>query len=197
MSLTLVTGPAVNPLSIVEVRDHLRLEPDQTTDEAFLQGLIVSVRTHLDGHSGILGRALTTQTWRLDIARFRNCIELPLPPLQSISSIKYYDTDGALQTVSSSIYETVNGGTSGGYIHLLGDQTWPTDVDTDRAEPIQITFVAGYGDSWNDIPEGLRHAMGMMIADLYENRGEMIEGNMMPNKTVDRMLAPYRMVGFG
>lgn len=193
MSLTLITAPTVNPLSLDEAKNHLKIDDDLTDDDALVQALIVSVRTHLDGYSGILGRAMTTQTWRLDISSFREWIDIPLPPLQSISSVKYYDTNGTLQTVATTVYETILGGTSGGYVHLLGDQTWPTDMDTDRAEPIQITFVAGYGDSWNDVPEGLRLAMSMMVADLYENRGERLETAMMENTTVDRMLAPYRL----
>lgn len=198
MSLTLITAPTVEPVSLAEVKEWLKVDDDLTGEDATLQAMIVGVRNHLDGHSGRLGRAINTQTWRLDLPCFKTRIKLPLPPLQSVSSVKYYDTDGTLQTVATSVYEVITNGTSGGYIHLLGDQSWPTDIDTDRDEPVQITFVAGYGGSWNDVPQGLRNAMCFMIADHFENRGEKIIGSsVVENSTTQMMLAPYRVMSFG
>lgn len=37
-------------------------------------------------------------------------------------------------------------------------------------------------------PEPVRHAIAIMVADSYANR----EGQLVGNKTVDRLLAPYR-----
>lgn len=198
MSLSLVTGPTVEPLSLAEVKLYCRVDDDITVDDALIDALIVAARQRLDGYSGILGRALISQTWRLDLPQFWNVTRLPLPPLQSVTSVKYYNTSDVLTTVATSVYEVITSGTTGGHIHLLGDQSWPSDIDTDRAEPIQITFVAGYGDSWNDIPEPLKLAMAYIVTHHYDNRESVKEGSMSEvPETTQSLIAPYRLVGFG
>lgn len=195
MSLTLVTPPAVEPLTLDEAKQYLRV--DVNTDDALIGALISSATDHIDGHSGVLGRALISQTWRLDLARFRDEVKFPLPPLQSVASVKYYDTAGVLQTVASTVYEVIAGGTSGGRLCRLGDQSWPTDVNAYMAEPVQITFVAGYGDSWNDIPEGIRLGIAYMVNHHFDIRSPVNIGNIVTEipETSNALIAPYRMVG--
>lgn len=197
MSLTLITGPAVEPLTLAEAKQYCRI--DGATDDALIGSLITSARERLDGHSGILGRALNTQTWRLDLPSFQDTVKLPLPPLQSVSSVKYYDSDDTLQTVASTVYEVIVNGTSGGCVRRLADQSWPTDLDTDRLEPVQITFVAGYGDSWNDVPEPIRLAVAYLVTHYYDRReilGQIAMSGPV-DETADALIAPYRMVSLG
>lgn len=193
MSLSLVTAPTVEPVSLAEVKNYLKIDDDLTEDDALLSGLIAVARQHLDGYSGVLGRCLVSQTWKLSLPDFKSVIKLPLPPLQSVTHVKYYDTGGNLDTVSASIYEVITGGTSGGYIHLLGDQTWPTDVDTDRAEPVEITFVAGYGDSWNDVPEPLRLAICGLVAHWHLNREPVGESMGLIPMHINSLIDQYRV----
>jgi len=169
MNLTLVMAPTVEPLSIDEVKTHLRVEYDD--ENAYLHALINVAREFIDGKDGILGRAINTQTWKLSLTDFKSDIEIPLPPLQSISSIKYWNNASTpvLTTVATTVYEVITG-TFRGKVCLLGDQSWPSDIDANRRFPVEITFVAGYGDEASDIPEGLRHAMLFHIAHMFENR---------------------------
>lgn len=193
MSLTLVTGPTVEPVSLAEVKNYLKIDDDQTEDDALLSGLIVAARKLLDGYSGVFGRCLVSQTWKLSLPDFRDNIQLPLPPLQSVTHIKYYDTDGDLNTVSTSVYEVITGGTSGGYVHLLGDQTWPADVDTDRAEPVEITYIAGYGNSWNDVPDTIRLAIYGLVEHWHTNRGMIGEQTNIIPMHINALIEQYRV----
>jgi hypothetical protein len=35
-------------------------------------------------------------------------------------------------------------------------------------EAITIDFTAGYGDSWNDVPEPIRTAIGLRVQELWD-----------------------------
>ena len=192
--LTLVAAPAVELFTLDELKDHLRIDASQTEDDAYLMRLVAAVRQHLDGYSGYLGRALITQTWRLDLERFSSVERIPLPRLQSVTSITYIDSNGDTQTVSSSVYEVISDGDWDGYVRKLTSQSWPTDVSTEYAYPVSITFKAGFGDSWNDVPEDIRLAALMLIAETYMSRGEFIPDNLVKNPNARLLLAKWRAV---
>jgi hypothetical protein len=103
-----------------------------------------------DGADGWLKRALRTQDWILVLPSFyagMNCyghIVLPLPPLQTVTAIKYLDADGNEQTISTSVYRVVNNGTEPSVVMLVGGQYWPTHGCYPDA--VRIEFTAGYGD---------------------------------------------------
>lgn len=198
MSLSIVTAPTVEFLTLDHAKDFLRVE---TADEdAVIAGMVSTVNEHLDGDEGILGRCLITQTWLLTCTHFTDEIELPLPPLLSVGSVKYYNSADVLTTVATTVYETDLNGKSGGFVRKLGNQTWPADVSTNKHNPIEITFNAGYGPSWNDVPKTLQHAALMLLAHYYENREAVHIGNEQVTtvpKGFDSLVDPHRTIGSG
>src|ERR1017187_7840771 len=68
MSLILVTGPAVEPLTAAEAKARLNIG-DEISDDV-MKSLISASRNMIDGRDGWLGRALVTQTWDLVLDRF-------------------------------------------------------------------------------------------------------------------------------
>jgi len=174
MPLRLITPPVGEPISLEQARLHLRLDasgsPPSHPDDALVEELIRTARQHLDGPAGILGRALMTQTWRLDLRGFPPGaaeILLPLPPLQSIVSINYYDTDDTLVTLAPTFYEVGYTDWNQGFVIPVIGKRWPATAD--RSDAVRITFVAGYGAA-SDIPSPLLAAMKLHIGLLYENR---------------------------
>ena len=93
---------------------------------------------------------------------------LPLyGPVQSVSEIKYLDTDNALQTATLSNLHALD--TAGR--KLVSPKTgyaWPTTFQRDDA--IKIEYVIGLGDAASDIPETVRYALLMLVSHYYENR---------------------------
>ncbi len=106
------------------------------------------------------GRALITQTWTLTLDSFPNCIRLPRPPLQSVTSIKYIDTDGDQQTWGSSNYR-VTSKTAPAVIEPAWGVSWPT-IRT-ISEAIEIEYIAGYGDADSAVPNQVRQAIALML----------------------------------
>jgi len=180
-------APASTPVSLVEAKAHLRV--DHSDDDTLITGLIAAATDHLDGYTGILGRAIITQTWRQDFYRFSPQMRLPLHPVASVSSVTYYDGDNVQQTLSENIYELLADG-AGPYIARKADQTWPGTKNREAA--VAATFIAGEATA----PAAIKTAILLMVAHLYENREAVAEGGFeaLP-LAVDALTAPYRRVG--
>lgn len=198
MAMRLITPAAAYPVSLDEARSHLRR--DDEDDDSLITALIIAATSHLDGYSGILGRALLTQTWRLDLDRFPcGPIKLPLPPLQTVEAITYYDEGD--QARSLDIDTCIIHAGPHGMVELEPGLVWPTI--SDRRNAVTVTFVAGYGDppegqDVSPVPAAIRHAMLLLIGHWYENREAVNIGNIVSELplAVNSLLAPYRIVTF-
>lgn len=147
--LTLITAPVGEPLTLAEVQQHLRVvEPE---DDALLERLITAARQHFEERDS---RRLLTQTWKLTLDRFPYCggcagyshyqaIEIPLRPVQSISFIKYRDSDGVLQTMDPADYQ-VDLSSFVARVSPAYGLYWPSTRYQMNA--VEIQFVCGYGD---------------------------------------------------
>src|SRR3954462_15596572 len=92
--------PVTEPVSLTEAKDHARI--DLTADDAAVTRFIQNGREEAEEY---LGRGLLTQTWQLSLPNFFESMALPMAaPLQSVTSVQYYDTTGSLQTLSTSFY---------------------------------------------------------------------------------------------
>lgn len=189
MLLELVTPPDATPVSTAEAKTHLAVE--HTEHDTFITSLIDAVTAELDGRFGYLRRALVTQTWRYSLPFFPACrkIELPLPPLQSVTSVKYYDGNGDEQTLSTDSYRVVSNAFVG-YIELVPAQSWPGTAY--RSDAVTIEYVAGFGDA-ADVPANIKAAMLLRIGELYAGRGDGDAPEGM-GKAAARLLAPSRIV---
>jgi uncharacterized phiE125 gp8 family phage protein len=162
--LTLITPPAALPVSLAELKAAGRLD-DSEDDDAVLMGHLRAAVASIDGSTGWLGRALITQAWTLWLDAFPRTIAVPLPPLQQVTEIRYVDSAGATQTLDSSAYVVAGVGGSGRIVPAVG-KSWPAT----RCQPdaVQVDFTAGFGESWNDVPEDLRAAVVLLTVAAYD-----------------------------
>lgn len=165
LRLVLVTAPSAYPVSLTEVKSHLRV--DTTDEDTYLNSLIKAATIYVERRQW---RALITQTWDLVLDEFPedDTITIPMPPLQSVTSITYTDNDGNTSTFSSDNY-IVDTDSEPGRVVLKSDASWPSDT-LQEAAAVTVRFVAGYGDSADSVPETTRIAILMLIANWYENR---------------------------
>ena len=178
MALTRITAPTVTPLTLTEVKRHLNVT---TTDKDAMISLYLQAATdYVDGEWGFLGRALVTQTWLLTIDEFPDAeIKIPLPPLQSVTSVKYDDPDGVEQTVASTDYY-VDSASEPGWVVPVANVSWPTPLDAVNA--VRIEFVAGYDPSTDsppdltaNIPFNIKAGILLLTANMFEFRQENVE----------------------
>ena len=161
MTLILSEPPLSEPVSLTELKDHLRV--DDTGEDTLLQSLIVTARQYLEQRTSL---ALIDQTWRLCLDHWPNgnCVMLHKTPVQTIDEIEQFDVDGMPQTISSS--SMLLDGKSKPARLYVGAQSAPgQDING-----IEITFTAGFGSA-SDVPDTLKRAILIHAAHMYEFRG--------------------------
>lgn len=193
MALTMVTAPSVEPVSLADAKTHLRVSVSD--DDDLITALIATARQWAEAFTR---RALITQVWDLFLAEWPEDdeFEIPLPPLQSVTSVTYKDTDGNSSTFSSDDY-IVDTDSEPGRVVLAYGESWPS-TSLYPSNPITVRFTAGYGDAATDVPEAIRQAILLLVGHLYENReGTIGVGNMQVLPLgVEALLWPYRVLEF-
>lgn len=161
--LKLVTAPAAI-VSTADAKKHLGVTT--SADDTYIDSLIATATAWLDGKDGWLGRALGAQTWDYVLDAFPcgsakyGGIRVPLPPLVSVTSVKYLDPTTELEvTVAAGDY-TVDTYNEPGWI--IPDASWPTPLDTVNA--VRVRFIAGYAT----IPAPIKHAILLTIGGWYK-----------------------------
>ncbi len=159
--LTLVTGPTEEPIDLESAKAHLRVTDNE--EDNVINGLIKASRAYAEKY---LRRQFVSATYalRMDLLPWK--IVLPIPPLQSVTSITYVDFAGATQTISSSDY-TVERYGEPGFIVAAYNLTWPTVRG--HVNDVCVTFVAGYGAA-TAVPASIKQAMLLLIGSGYENK---------------------------
>lgn len=133
-------------------------------DNELILSMIKAARQYCEMYSR---RAYITQTITGKLNRFSKRIILPMPDLQTVSSVKYIDISGAQQTLDPSVYD-VDTTSTPGLITLAYGQSWPSLRGEHHA--VEIIFVTGYGDAATEVPSRIIAAIKLMAAHLYENR---------------------------
>lgn len=200
MALELVTAPSGSIVAMSDIYDPLRVDlldsPAEPVDATLITALRDAAEAYLDGHAGIMGRALLTQTWDLKLHYLPAVITLPLPPLQSVTSITYLDTEGASQTLAASVYQVVDNGNSPSQIVEAYNQDYPSTRD--QAQAVTVRFVAGYGAA-ADVPDPIKVAIKLLVSQWYDRRESVVVGKTVAELpfAVKALLGPYRVHSFG
>lgn len=195
MPLKLITGPTVEPVSVAEAKAHLRVE--HSDDDALIGALITAARQSAEHE---LGRALITQTHELVLDAFPVAeIDLQLPDVQSITSVKYIAADTATEVTLASTDYSLDADSTPCWLlpaYTVGD--WPATLDTTNA--VRIRFVAGFGAAGTDVPAAIRQWILLGIGTMYAQREAVAVGSALaelPRGYVGALLDPWRVVRFG
>lgn len=161
--------PVSEPLSVDEAKSHARIDlSDEDVD------VEAAVKASREAGENYTGRGFVTQTWRYQQDVFTSVISLPMAaPLQSVTSVKYYDTAGVQQTLASSTY-VVDAMTEPGRIYLAPNKTWPS-LQSGRLLAVEVTYVVGW-QSAEQVPALIRQGMRKALATVLEFREDVISG---------------------
>jgi uncharacterized phiE125 gp8 family phage protein len=105
-------------------------------------------------------------------------LDVPFPPLQSVTSVVTYDRSNNASTFDGAKYQV---DLQSGRIYLNEGQVWPSNLRAQDA--VQVTYVAGYGSG--SIPAPILQAIRDYVAQLYDGCQGM-------TAEIKRQLAPYR-----
>lgn len=190
MPTKVITAPTYEPISVADVAEYLRVD-DLAADQDLLENLITAARQYLEQH---LNRPLATQTLEEALTGWANPIVLD-SSLQSVTSIKYIDVNGAEQTLASNQY-LVDTYAEPAQITPAYNVTYPELYDVPNN--VKVRYVAGYtsggSPDTNPLPKPIRFAMMLVIGDLYANREAAVTGTTYTvNPTVQNLLQFYRL----
>lgn len=153
MGLKRTIAPTLEPVTLTQAKTQCSVAQTHYYHDDFLKRAITDAIATTER---ITRRAWLTQTWALTLEGFPGsqfgvdigsgccsyrCIQLPRPPLASVTSIAYVDTDEASQTWASSNYN-VRTNSSPGIVSLAATKSWPT-TSVEDPEAVTITYVAG------------------------------------------------------
>lgn len=159
-------SPAFEPLTLAEVKAHLRLAEDSVDHDQYVLDAIKRARDEFEQKSNIV-LASGTYTMAINDWPAGSFIELPVRPVSSITSVTYTLESGSTATWSSSLY-ALNNYDSMPKLVIKYNESWPSNRG--YYGDIVITFVAGYA-SRAAIPQGIKHALLVDIDRRFEKRG--------------------------
>lgn len=184
MFSTLVTAPATPLFTTAEAKAQLRVT--SSAEDDLIDEYVAAATAYFDARDGVTGQALITQTWKLTLAsdEWENGLRLPIEPVQSISGFEYY-IDGVLTTFAAENYRLTDG-----RVYLVDGDSLPS-TDT-REDAVQITYLAGYGDTSADVPQTAREAVALFFSGLYDQRTAEHEGTSQMTIAFQSLLAASR-----
>ncbi len=218
MATVLTTAPAVEPITLADVKAHLRI--DTADEDGLLQSLILSSRLHIEV---ALDLALITQTWSCFFDHWPHALSghgvpvsppgaafatfdpwigrnsgvtalaLAKGPVKSVDAIRIYAEDGASAALPL----------AGFAIDLLSRPAriarrsgTPTPIPARSVNGLEIALTVGFGPTPADVPAPIRQALLLLIAHWYEHRdpGEIGTDNARVPAAVSALLSPWATV---
>lgn len=176
MALSRITDPVLEPITLSEAKLQCLISEDITDQDLLISDVMIpAVR---DRAEVATQRALMTQTWDLVMDAFPadGYIEIPRPPLVSVTYLKYRDTAGVLQTWAASNYVvTTPAGPRcrRGRLSLARSVVWPSTYG--QAGDVTVRFVCGHAQATAVAPI-LRAAMLLDLGTLYAQREQVVTG---------------------
>jgi uncharacterized phiE125 gp8 family phage protein len=196
MALKRITPPAVEPVTLDEVKAFVRIDADD--DDDMLGVLIAAAREFVEQQTG---RQLVVSTFDYYRDSFTDCargIRLPISPLHEVESVNYVDPDtGTVLAVDQYEVDTIS---QPGWVMPV-ENGWPGSMSTINA--VRVRFVAGYEptedspiDYTLNIPARAKLAVKSLVAHWNDNRTPIAEtGWHTAPLHVTRLLAGFRVWG--
>ena len=187
MAAILLSAPALEPISVAEAKTYLRISHDD--DDAVIASLIAAARGQIEA---MTRRGLIVQTWRIvrDAWPKESRVRLRIGPLRSLVAVRVYDANGTTASIDPASFvldKTTD---------TIASPSWSLPSPGRAQAGIELDVQLGYGPAATDVPEPLRHAIRMLTAHWYDNRGRVAIGQsvaIMP-PAVNAMIGAFRVM---
>ena len=138
MPLRIITPPAIEPVTLTELKAHLRITHDD--EDSILATYLQAARMYAE--TTLCWRAFIEQELEMTKDYFPSVFSLPRPPLQSVTSITYRLRDGTVETIDPADY-IVDTDSEPARIVPAVDERWPSDT-LYPVNAVRVRYTAGY-----------------------------------------------------
>lgn len=176
--------PSTEPVTLTEAKNHLRVEHSE--DDTLITGLISAARDWVEKYTN---RFWASADFKLVYDDFPNDdypMDLSLPDITAVSSIDYLDDNQAAGSISSGTTLDTD------RRQLRYNTTWP---ETWQSKAVILTVTAGKdaGASPSEVPEAIKSAILLVLADLYEHRAQQTNMQLYKNPAAEMLAHPHRV----
>lgn len=199
MMLIEETAPAAEVLPVAALRAHLRLAqgfdgPEDAAETAALAGFLRAAIATIEGRTG---KVLLKRRFRMQLDDWRDRLgqSLPLAPVHSVERIEIDDGDGTVTALPPEGWR------------MVPDSQRPVILPTGVVLPhvprrgsVTVTFLAGFGESWAEVPADLGQAVILLAARYYDDRSQDWAHHALPfgvSALIERWRAVRTLAGRG
>ncbi|MDR7039419.1 putative phiE125 gp8 family phage protein [Methylobacterium sp. BE186] len=176
-------GPAVEPVSLAEMRLDLRLDPDDTAEDGLVAALLAAARARIEAETR---RILVPGRFRLVLPAWpsEGGLTLPLAPVVAIEAANLLARDGTATALPA------------GLLRLGPDRVEAPVLLVEGSAPpllgrsLALELGAGHGGAGPPVPPPILLAIRRLAALWFEHRGDEPAGGLPPDAAA--LVAPYR-----
>ena len=187
MALILETAAVVEPVTLADVKNYLKIDHD--FEDTLIASMVTAARVQLETR---LNRAFLRQLWPLylDILPYDNVIKLTVNPVISIEHVAVID--------GLDIYQNID---NDDYVYDIKSDpavlkvVKPLPKIESEYSGLRVQFWAGYGPATSDVPAPIVQAILHLVAFWHENRGPIASGEIhqIPHVVLE-MIAPFKKI---
>ncbi len=191
MMLVEQTTVATATLPVAQLKAHLRLGTGFAEDDVQDAVLVSFLRAALAAIEARTGKTLLERTFTYEWSAVPQTqrLDLPLAPVGEVTGIVVRDAQGVETPIDLSGLKLVADAQVPHVVPLAGDlPSIPTKGD------LRVSFVAGFGPVWEDLPADLAQAVMLLAAHYYEFRNEVGLGAGCMPFGVNALIEQYRHI---
>ena len=166
------SAATVAAVSILDLKAHLRVDHDAEDD--VIQGMGLAAEALVEQFTQ---RLLTVRACVLNLPGLPNGLEPVELPGGEVAALTFVTVDGVALSGCSIIAPNL----------LVRSTDWPATVAENY--PASVAYTAGF----SAIPTALRHAVKVIVADLYETRSSSGPGSTVPFAAT-ALMQPWRVI---
>lgn len=193
MMLVEETQVAEVALPVAALKEHLRLGSGFSETDlqdgvlaSFLRAAMAAIEARTSKALIQRGFVVTLEDWQE-----RSVQKLPIAPVQSVTEMTVVDAFGAAQELDPGTYRLVR---DNFVPKLRAIGTFPS---VPKEGAIEIRFQAGYGQTFDAVPDDLKQAVLLLAAHYYEYRDETALSQGCMPFGVTSLLARYQPIRMG
>ena len=201
-----VTPSPADPVTLTDVKAHLRIDETDKTNDAALTNLIPAATEMIEKDLGLCMMQRTVETtinaltpayehlqegWVTapDLPRYEGFLVLNARPLIAVESINYFTDANDDPNLWDAANYAVDKARANARIRLRPNRSWPDNLRA--VDALRIRYTVGYGDRAASVPASLRVAVMTLVGHLFEYRGDSGQSVAIPPQ-VSVLIGSYR-----